>query len=176
MNFKFNHRVIVIAFFLFCLLFFHNLNMYCRQIRDTNAECKMEMHKKDLEVFLFFAVLSWCVVIRSKLFLMSSFWKSCESSRNKKRTKPSLYSSSEYLHSVRLMCCVCCMMMVQFIIYLSCFKVLLMMCWIGTVCPFFPFLLLLHDQNLLAGWYCVYFCKGDIYLYIYIWIYMYTDA
>lgn len=43
--------MIVIAFF------FHNLNMYCRQIRDTITEFKIETHKdrdlKDVYILLF---------------------------------------------------------------------------------------------------------------------------
>lgn len=41
---------------MFCMLFFfsflfplHNLFKYCRQIKDTIAECNIEMHKKHQE-------------------------------------------------------------------------------------------------------------------------------
>lgn len=62
MSFTFYHHMIVIPFF-------HNLNMYCRQIRNTIAECKIEMHKKKEEDRDLKGVYFCCFIICDVIFL-----------------------------------------------------------------------------------------------------------
>lgn len=134
MSFTF-HPMIVIAFF-------HDLNMYCRQIRDTIAECKTEMHKKTRktgtwEVYIF-------AVSSNVMWHFQNIWCKCfEDLWNDINI-----NSTQYFCTAQMCICtvlaspviVCCMM-VQFIIYLLCtgLKVLSMiiMCWAGTVFFFF---------------------------------------